>query len=401
MSWTHGRSARLGSLFSRRNETGRPELPMLSVYRDHGVTLREGRVDNYNKPGDDLGAYRVVHSGDLVINKMKTWQGSLGISAHEGIVSPAYFVGRPLTDDDSAFLHHLLRSQPLIAEYAARSKGIRPSQWDLPWGEFRSIRVEIPSLTTQHAIAKYLDRETTRIDALIAAKRRMMTLIEERYSTLRDKNFSARPARNARLGRFIDSIGQGVSPEAEDRPANLGEWAVLKLSAVKRGRFLSVEHKALPETFPVRPDLVPRVGDLLVTRSNTPSLVGDVCAVTESVPNVMLCDLIYVLRLRQGLDPQYAAHALLTRNARFQLASAARGTSQSMVKLRGEDIRAVTLPVPHIDEQHEVITALNMERRKADQLIASLNAQLVLLKERRQALITAAVTGQLDIPEAA
>jgi type I restriction enzyme, S subunit len=180
MNWTSASRVRLRNLFARRDLTGRPELPMLSVYRDYGVVLREGREDNYNKPGEDLSAYRVVRCGDLVLNKMKTWQGSLGISNYDGIVSPAYFVARPLSDDYPKFLHYLLRSNPLIAEYAARSKGIRPSQWDLPWEQFQDIRVDLPHVATQKVIADYLDRETARIDAVIGAKQRIARLLEER-----------------------------------------------------------------------------------------------------------------------------------------------------------------------------------------------------------------------------
>ncbi len=107
MTWRDARSVRMRALFARRDATNRPDLPMLSVYRDYGVVLRAGRDDNYNKPGEDLTAYRVVRRGDLVLNKMKTWQGSLGVSEFDGIVSPAYFVARPLTDDHPAFIHHL------------------------------------------------------------------------------------------------------------------------------------------------------------------------------------------------------------------------------------------------------------------------------------------------------
>jgi type I restriction enzyme, S subunit len=83
---------------------------LLSVYRDLGVVRREGRDDNFNQPGDDLSSYLVVRPGDLVLNKMKTWQGSLGVSSFEGIVSPAYFVAEQVRDANPRFLHHLLRS---------------------------------------------------------------------------------------------------------------------------------------------------------------------------------------------------------------------------------------------------------------------------------------------------
>ena len=113
----------LRAIYRRVEARDRADLQLLSVYRDLGVVPRAGRDDNFNKASDDLSAYKVVLPGDLVLNKMKTWQGSLGVSAFEGIVSPAYFVGRRIAEVDDRFMHHLLRSAPLIAEYGARSMG--------------------------------------------------------------------------------------------------------------------------------------------------------------------------------------------------------------------------------------------------------------------------------------
>ena len=125
---TEWRSVPLGALFARVEDRGRPDLPLLSVYRELGVVPRAGRDDNHNRPSDDLDSYKVVRKGDLVVNKMKTWQGSLGVSEYIGIFSPAYFIGRPRAEFDRRFLHHLVRSGPMIAQYGARSKGIRPKR---------------------------------------------------------------------------------------------------------------------------------------------------------------------------------------------------------------------------------------------------------------------------------
>ncbi len=171
----------LKAIYRRVEERGRADLPLLSVYRDLGVVPREGREDNFNRASEDLSTYKVVKPGDLVVNKMKTWQGSLAVSSYEGIVSPAYFVGRRIAEVDDRYIHHLLRSQPLIAEYGARSKGIRPSQWDLPWDEFACIKVGIPELAVQRAVADFLDAETARIDALIEKKQRMVELLRVRF----------------------------------------------------------------------------------------------------------------------------------------------------------------------------------------------------------------------------
>lgn len=217
---------------------------------------------------------------------------------------------------------------------------------------------------------------------------------------LRGSVFSNVAASEVKLGRFVASIGQGVSPAAEARQVEDQEWGVLKLSAVKRGRFVPSEHKALPADFAPDPKMVPRTGDLLVTRANTPDLVGDVCAVTTPHPRLILCDLIYVLRLRPHLSSEYAAQALLTQSVRVQLSSVARGTSQSMVKLRAEDVKGITIRVPDLETQRSIVEKLNQAWANCALMVSRLHRSIDLLQERRQALITAAVTGQLDTPEA-
>lgn len=102
------------SLFERTKRIGFPDEDLLSVYRAFGVIRKDDRDDNHNRAGHDLGSYQLVEQSDLVLNKMKTWQGSLGISPFRGIVSPAYFVYRPLTQNDSRFLHYALRSPEYI-----------------------------------------------------------------------------------------------------------------------------------------------------------------------------------------------------------------------------------------------------------------------------------------------
>ena len=125
---------------------GRPDLPLLSVYRDYGVIPRASREDNHNPEGADLSTYKVVSPGDLVLNKMKTWQGSLGVAEHAGIVSPAYIVCNLVGPLHGPFLHHLLRSRPYIDHYNRLSFGVRISQWDMRYDDFKQIPVHIPPL---------------------------------------------------------------------------------------------------------------------------------------------------------------------------------------------------------------------------------------------------------------
>ena len=93
--------------FSKKNE---PDKEILSVYRELGVVKKNERDDNHNRTPLDLTQYKYVRPGDLVINKMKAWQGSVGVSDFEGIVSPAYFVYEFTSKMiNKKYLHHLLR----------------------------------------------------------------------------------------------------------------------------------------------------------------------------------------------------------------------------------------------------------------------------------------------------
>lgn len=114
-------------LFRRQKVLGTGDEQLLSIYRDHGVIPKDSRSDNFNKASDDLSKYQVVQRGDLVINKMKAWQGSVAISDLDGIISPAYFVYRPIRDLNLRYAHYLLRSELYFQYYASISTGVRPN----------------------------------------------------------------------------------------------------------------------------------------------------------------------------------------------------------------------------------------------------------------------------------
>ena len=122
-----------GRLVDRSRESGMPDLEPLSVFLDEGVVPRVSREDNYNRLGADLSSYLVVRQGDVVFNKLRTWQGGIGVSAHQGIVSPAYFVCRPRSGVIPRFLHYVLRSDVYLQELTRISKWMPPAQFvDVP-----------------------------------------------------------------------------------------------------------------------------------------------------------------------------------------------------------------------------------------------------------------------------
>ena len=170
---------RVKRLFQHTKRQGFPEQTVLSVYREYGVIEKSSRDDNANRTPEDLEVYQLVNPGDLVINKMKAWQGSLGISSLSGITSPDYVVYEPEHGANEKFLHHLLRSKLLARVYLTLSNGIRPSQWRLEPERFEELVVFLPPRVEQDQIARFLDRETAKIDALIAKIREAIDHLKE------------------------------------------------------------------------------------------------------------------------------------------------------------------------------------------------------------------------------
>jgi type I restriction enzyme S subunit len=264
-----------------------------------------------------------------------------------------------------------------------------------------AFHVAAPPRDEQQRIADFLDDQVATIDRALTLRSRQASLAREDIAAELDHQLDNMATRGTlplrRLARYIE---QGSSPQCENRPASEGEWGVLKLSAVRAGEFRASENKALPSGVEPIATYEIRNGDLLVTRANTPTLVGDVAVVRDAPRQLQLCDLIYRIHLTTGQSPDFVAAALLTLRNRSLVGAIARGTSSSMAKLRGEDVLNLRVPIASDREQANVaamhVRSLDRKRRVGELLAKS----SVLLQERKQAVITAAVTGQFDVTTA-
>ncbi len=200
-----------------------------------------------------------------------------------------------------------------------------------------------------------------------------------------------------RLRFLVHGIDQGWSPQASNMPAEEGEIGVLKLSAVGCGEFYPGENKHLEEIPAGQVVLTPKAQDILMTRANTPALVGDVCFVTEDFPDLIIPDLIYRLKVdHTQVAPRFLMYALLSRSGRAQIESLARGSSASMVKLGQSHLKDFQIPLPTCEEQGQVIEFLDRKTGQIDALIAKKTELVEKLKEKRRAIITQAVTKGLN-----
>lgn len=159
----------------------RPDLPLLSVVREKGVIVRniDDPEENHNFIPDDLTNYKVVCVGQFAMNKMKAWQGSYGISKHDGIVSPAYFIFNMADQLFKDFFHYAIRSRFYIPFFKRASDGVRIGQWDLSISRMKEIPFLMPRYDEQKDIVRYIEKETKLINSSISHLERENELIGE------------------------------------------------------------------------------------------------------------------------------------------------------------------------------------------------------------------------------
>ena len=368
-------------------------------------------------------ASRLLQSGDLLIEKSgggeKTLVGCVVLFEHEFEAITSNFVARmrPLHGFDSGFLCYSFDSLyqgkvnfPAIKQ----TTGIQ----NLDSESYLQERFCFPTLAEQTQIARFLDHEIVRIDALIEEQQRLIELLKEKrqavisHAVTKGLDLTV-PMKDSgvewlgevpahwvvmQLSRALDKVDQGWSPNASNEPAAPDEWGVIKISAIKKGIFFGSENKALLEN--TRPELAFEIkdGDVLITRANTPDLVGDACVVrNDSGSRLMLSDLVYRLRLAPGIDAGFICYFLLGHLGRAQIKSDARGSSMSMAKISQGHIKAWLLALPSYSEQVEISKFISDEISKHDELIRVATESHTLLAERRSALISAVVTGKIDV----
>ncbi|WP_172969703.1 restriction endonuclease subunit S [Rhodanobacter sp. T12-5] len=286
-------------------------------------------------------------------------------------------------------------------------------------GAFRAVR---PQVDEQSAIVAFLDRETGKIDALIAEQEKLLTLLaEKRQATIshavnRGLNPSA-PMKDSgvpwlgevpahwkvlALRRLIDRFEQGWSPECEARPTDPGEWGVLKAGCVNGGEFDAQENKTLPLSLVPREELELKSGDVLMSRaSGSPKLIGSVACVMNPPSHLMLSDKIFRIRLSADVDPRFFAVAMGSTPLRQQIEQAIGGAEGLANNLPQASIKDFWMSLPPVEEQLTIVDFLVCERAKLDDLAWTAERAIALLKERRSALIAAAVTGKIDVRQAA
>jgi len=356
-----------------------------------------------------------VENGDVLIGMDGEFNVGQWLGTEKALLNQRMCCVRSPSSALTTFLRHALPIPLRAINEVTYSTTVK----HLSSGDVKSIRVALPNPFELTQISEFLDHETAKIDGLLAEQEKLLALLaEKRQATIShavtrglDPNVPMKDSGIAWLGEVpahwsifpikwaTSSIEQGWSPQCESHPVDSpDEWGVMKVGCVNGGIFDPAENKKLPAELEPVPAYALKRGDLLVSRANTRDLVGSAAVVPEDHPNLLLCDKLYRMRTDHNIcEPRFVAAFLGTPQARSQIELQATGASSSMLNIGQSTILDMPLPLPPISEQIEILNWLESQVLKLDETRARVEHAICLLKERRGALISAAVTGQVDV----
>ncbi len=405
----HWQVLRNFAIFSDRSDRGHPHLLPFSVTQRAGVIPQEYSSDQIVRVSSRTENGKRICEGDLVYNKMRMWQGAVGVAPAEGRVSTAYVVCQPRRDLIPEFFEYLYRTPLYMTQSLRFSYGGCKDQYCLYPKDFKNIHTIFPPKQEQTQIVNFLDRKTGQIDELIRIKERQVELLHEQRTVL-----------------INQVVTKGLDPNVEMKPSGIewiGEipthWEVTQIKQI--ALFIGGYSEFGSESYTDKGIPIFRIGD--ITQSIKMKQVKRVP--TQQVKRLkqnQLCHgdtLIVMIGRRAGESTYYAfdypsilsaqvaglratrvdskflfyfIHSASFLNTVIPLFFGATRDNISKTVLMG-----VKIPFPPDREQTQIANFLNHKTGQIDELISTEQRKIELLKEYRQSLISEAVTGKIDV----
>lgn len=386
--------------------------PNAGMKEDNLLSLSYGRIVPKDIEGLDgllpesFETYQIVHPGDIVLRltDLQNDKRSLrsAIVTERGIITSAYVAFAP-NKIDSRYLSYQLRDYDLRKVFYSMGGGLRQG---MKYADIRRLPLLVPPLPEQTAIAAFLDRETAKIDALVAEQRRLIDLLKEKRQAV-----------------ISHAVTRGLTPAAKLKPSGvdwLGDvpegWTVDRF-----GRLVAISEGQ------VDPTVEPYASMILIAPNHVESGTGRLSSLETAAeqgaesgkymfergaviyskirpglakvavaPVAGLCSAdMYPLTSRGKLRQDYLAWLLLSPG--FTAWAALESDRVAMPKINREKLNELRLPVPSLVEQEAIVDFIVKQTASFDQLSENAEAAISLLQERRAALISAAVTGKIDV----
>ena len=403
--------------FVEVNDRNHPQEQMLSVTIGEGVILQSELLeDSSKKDGSrvDKSNYKLVQPGDIAYNKMRAWQGAVGVSAYRGIVSPAYVVQRPQGEVHSRYLHYLLRTPSFAKEAERWSYGITSDMWSLRPEHFKMIYSCLPPPIEQDAIVRYLDHADSRIQRYIRTKERLIELLTEQKQAIINQTVTRGLDPNVPL-KSSGVEWLGYVPAHWDVAALRYKYSQC-LGKMLDSKFITGNH-TLPylrnvdvqwdginvddlPTMDIAPEEYDRYtvsrGDLLVCEGGE---VGRCAIWTDELDRCGFQKALHRLRpLNAASDiPRFMYYVLRAAVSKDAFND---GHLSTIMHLTGEKLRAHRFPFPPVSEQATIVKHLDKATNEFDVSTERAKRQIELMSEYRTRLIADVVKGKLDVREA-
>jgi type I restriction enzyme S subunit len=382
-------------IFKNRRELALDTDEQLAASQKHGVIpqtlmmkLNDSKVMLALKGTE---SFRHVEENDFVIS-LRSFEGGIEHSKYNGCVSPAYTVLNSQKNIDANFYRYLFKSIAFIAELQSTTDSLRDGK-SITYQQFGNIPLVLPSLEEQSAIVSFLDHETTKIDELITEQKRLIEILKEKRQAV-----------------ISHAVTKGLNPDAKMKDSGIEwlglvpeHWKVLPLkwfSSCCSGNGLSTDEIEVEATEKHRIPVIGGNGLMGFTDKQNifhsvlaVGRVGALCGNVHSVhPPAWITDNALVLDASLlYFNSFYLANVLRKRN----LNDIASKTAQPLIT--GSMVSDQRIPCPPIIEQVSINIFLDKEIIKFDELTAEAQRAIDLLQERRTALISAAVTGKIDV----
>lgn len=394
--WNECRAKFLFREIDERSETGAEEL--LSVSHLTGVTPRSQKNITMFM-AESYAGHKVCRPGDLVINTMWAWMAALGVSEYTGIVSPSYAVYRlrQASTYVPAFLDHLLRTHPFVAEYFCRSTGIRSSRLRLYPEQFLDMPVLQPPLEEQEQIVAFLAAKDREVRRFIRAKRRMIELLNEQKQIILESLVEGDSESSRTKLKHVVDLLPGFAFSSSGFTTNDADMRLLRGVNISPGRVRWDSTARWPHDDVERFSRYQlRAGDLVIGMDRPWISTGiRVASISEDDLPSLLLQRVGRLRAKPGLDQQYLQLLITGRGFKEYFEPILTGISVPHVS--PEQILSYTAVIPTIVEQESIVRRFNEHSSSLETSIRLAQREIELIREYRTRLIADVVTGKLDV----
>ena len=350
----------------------------------------------YCKIDDKIKHKYLLRNGDLVFARTGATVGKSFLI--KGEIPEAVFASylirvRVNQEINEKFLHYFFNSPNYWGQITEEQVGI--GQPNVNGTKLGKLDIPIPSIPEQISIVSKIEELFSELDK---GKQQLET-VKQQLKTYRKSllNTIIKDKQNHLISSIIEKLDQGWSPRCLNEKSNDdGEWAVIKTTAVQSGRFVSEENKILPLELNPREQHELHLGDILITRAGPRIRVGVCCMVRKIRPKLINCDKVYRIRVNNAIVmPEYFEMVLNTAYYQYEIEKMKTGISDSGVNLTQIQFLKLSIPVPDLDEQRQIVSEIESRLSVCDKMEEIIETSLKQAESLRQSILKQAFEGKL------